>query len=330
MNPALVILLLGGAVLAAAAASSNNSSEASAPKSPLVQDAEALVRIFDLYSRSRGTLSEAECQELAKLNADSKGETFIDELSFAKQVKDSAGKNLLETSDTLFFRAAWGTYNRRFYLPPGVSYDIKKPDIFSAWIADYWPPLFNCTMRYVGGLGTPEGSGLCGKGTLFDGFYRIIGTVDDPNAGVVRGESQLMDIGEGLAEDFKSAIPTVLRAVASVASNYPGIGTAIASGATFLAEVGSGESLENAALASAKAAVPSSLQGAYDVGVGLATTGDLDVKEALTVCLALAISEGVVDGVIIERFETMKKAYNDAKGGAQVLTGSIEVASAAV
>ena len=325
MNPALVILLLGGAVLAAAAASS--SSSAAGPKSPLVQDAEAMVRIFDLYSRGMGTLSDAELEELAKLNAASKGETYTDPVSFGKLAKDSSGKNLFETSDTFFFHEAWGSYNQRYYLPPGVNTDIKKPDTFSAWIADEWPPFLKCTLSYQVGYDS-----VCGKGIIFDGFFRAIGTYDDPNAGVVRGKSELMDIGEGLAEDFKSAIPAVLRAVASVASNYPGIGTAIASGATFLAEVGSGASLENAAIASAKAAVPSSLQGAYDVGVGLATTGELDVKQALTVCLALAISEGAIDGVIIERFETMKKAYNDVKGGAQVLTGSIDVvtASAAV
>lgn len=313
MNSTAILVLLGGAAAVAVAASAGSKSGSSSESSELFNDAEKMVRVFEFYATSYGALTDSQREELAQLNLAAKGmDGYTSPIAFGESVKDSQGRNLFQTSDSLFWHAAWGSYNQRNYLPPGVSTSIKGPDSFSAWIADGWEPWLNCTQRYVGGLGSGV-DGPCGKGTLFDGFFRVIGSVDNPDAGVVRGESDLMAIGEGLADDFKSAAPAVLRGIASVASNYPGIGTAIAAGATFLAEVGSGASLEDASLAAARSAVPSSLQGAYDVGVGLATTGELDVEKTLTVAMALAISQGAIDGKVLERFDTIKQAYNDAK-----------------
>lgn len=311
MNSTAILLLVGGAAAVAIAAGS--SSKEVSPEDTLFNDAEQMVKIFTFYSTSYTTLTEIEREELARLNLAAKGEQhYVTPVQFGEATKDGSGRNLFQTQDSMFWHAAWGTYNRRNFLPPGVATTIKGPDSFSAWIADGWQPWLNCTQRFVGGLGSGQ-DGPCGKGTLYDGFFRAIGSIDNPDAGVVRGESDLMAIGEGLAADFKGAAPAILRGIASVASNYPGIGTAIAVGATFLAEVGEGASIENATLRAGKAAVPSSLQGAYDVGVGLATTGELDVEKTLTVAMALAISQGAIDGKVLERFETIKQAYNDAK-----------------
>lgn len=328
MNSTAVLVLLGGAAVVAVAASASSGTPAT-EGDKLFRDAEQMVKIFNFYATSMGQLTDTELQELARLNLKAKGEgKFYTEVQYGEMVKDSQGKNLFQTSDSVFFHAAWGTYNSRYYLPPGVATDIKEPDAFSAWIADRWPPWLDCTQRFVGGLGSPEGSGRCGKGTLFDGFFRTIGSLDDPNAGVVRGESDLMAIGEGLVEDFKGAAPAILRGVASVASNYPGIGTAIAVAATFLAEVSSGAGLEDATLVAGRSAVPSALQGAYDVGVGLALTGEFDVKKTITVAMALAISQGAIDGKVLERFDTIKAAYNDVKeiqGGVGILDTAVQV-----
>lgn len=329
MNSTAILLLVGGAAAVTVAAAS--STKPPSAEASLFNDAEQMVKIFNFYSTSYTSLTEAEREELAKLNLAAKGESgFVSAVQFGESTKDSLGHNLFETSDSLFWHAAWGTYNRRNYLPPGVSNNIKGPDSFSAWIADGWAPWLNCTQRFVSGLGSTA-EGQCGKGTLYDGFFRAIGSIDNPDAGVVKGESDLMAIGEGLADDFKSAAPAVLRGIASVASNYPGIGSAIAVGATFLAEVGEGASLQDASLRAGKAAVPSSLQGAYDVGVGLATTGELDIEKTLTVAMALAISQGAIDGKVLERFETIKQAYNDAKevqGNLGTLGTTIDVATA--
>jgi hypothetical protein len=49
------------------------------------------------------------------------------------------------------------------------------------------------------------------------------------------------------------------------------------------------------------------------LGVGLATQGELDVEAALKVAMAMAISEGVISGDVLEKYQTIKSAYEDAR-----------------
>lgn len=342
MNPAIVIALLAGAAVVAVAASSPSAPSNAAPS--LVEQADAMVTIFQYYEKGAGWLTNEEFEHLGRLNAQAKGIEYMTADQYADMIHDGEGKNLHDTPNWEFYWAAIGMWWRNYYLPPNYEWVEGKADMFTAWsikptVQEFiksdrkHPPRadirLQCTLRYAGGLGTPEGEGPCGKGKYWDIFYRVVGTLDDPKAGTVYGTSDLMAIGEGIVDDFKGAVPAVLRAIASVASNYPGIGTAIAAGATFLAEVGSGASLEDAALASGRAAVPSALTGAYDIGVGLATKGELDAGEALKVAMAMAISQGVINGDVLEQFETIKQAYNDyqeVKGTTLVMQGALELA----
>lgn len=343
MNPAIVIALLAGAAVVAVAASSPSIPSKSEPS--LVDQAEAMVTIFKYYQKGAGWLTQEEFENLGRLNAQAKGITYQTQEEYELAIHDGEGNNLKNTPHWEFYYAAIGMYWRNYYLPPNYEWVEGKADMFTAWsitptVKEFLdsdrkhPPRstlrLECTYRYVGGLGTPEGEGPCGKGKYWDVFYRVVGSLDDPKAGTVYGTSDLMAIGEGIVEDFKGAVPAVLRAIASVASNYPGIGTAIAAGATFLAEVGSGASLDEAALAAGRAAIPSALTGAYDIGVGLATKGELDAAEALKVAMAMAISQGVINGDVLEQFETIKQAYNDyqeVKGTTLVMQGALELAT---
>lgn len=305
MNPSIVALLALGAVgIAVAASSDGNSGPADTPpgpKSELLTNAETMVRIYEFYRRKYSTLNDDERAELGQLNAAAKGVEWISEVDWGHE------RGLFTTHNELYFHGVWGHYNNTYYLPPGVP-DMKGPDVFTAWL-DTWNPWLKCTGTVLVGREV-----VCSDGTYYDGFFRVIGYYHVDN--VVKGKSDLSDIGEGLAKQFsdlwKAVGPGLLKAVASVASNYPGVGTAISVALTFVAEVGSGASLGNASLESAKAAVPSSIRGVYDLGVGLATTGELDPQQAATVAMAFAISTGALDGQILERYETIKKAYDDA------------------
>lgn len=302
MNPALLILLALGVV--GLAMTSGSAPAPATPEDELVANAESMVQIFNFYSRKHSELSDGEREQLGRLNAAAKGVSWISEIQWANE------RGLLTTSNELYYHGVWGHYNQTYYLPPNAN-DSKGPDLFTAWLDD-WAPWFQCTAR-AGGLGDPNP--WCVKGTFRDGFFRLIGTYDVGTT--VYGQSDLMLIGEGLAKQFadlwKVVGPGLLKAVASVASNYPGIGTAISVALTFVAEVGSGASVGHAALESAKAAIPAGIRGVYDLGVGLAETGKLDPEKAATVAMAFAISTGVLDGAISERYEAIKKGFDDAK-----------------
>lgn len=305
MNPALFILLAGAVAFVAISAGSS-----SGESSSFVEDAESMTEIFQFYTTKMGELSNDELTRLGKLNAAAKGLKYysVDEWI-------SLGNN---------YTTAWNQYKRNYFLPPGVS-DTTGPDMFSEWASNdvvstinwFTPstePNFTCTEYFVGGLGSSE-SGPCSKGIYTDWFGRQVGTYKGD--GTVHGQSDLTFIGRGLLKEFKdlwkASSHDFLQYVASVASNYPGIGTVVAAGVVFLEELGSGASLENAAVAAGRAAVPSALRSAYDVGVGLATTGDLDVEKALGVAMAAAISQGVINGDVLERYNQIKDGYEQAK-----------------
>jgi hypothetical protein len=247
-----------------------------------------MVRIYELYSRKRSQLTQAELDELGSINAASKGLTYLPLVQFANQWPDP--------DDIGGLHKAW---RQSFFLPPGVSTETG-PDAFSAWGDN---DTLVCTEYMLGNS--------CHKGYYIDWFFRPIGSYYSDN--LVKGQSDLEDIGKGFYKDFKEVGPEFLKAVAKVASNYPGIGTAIASAATFLVQVGAGASVEDATLAAGRAAVPSALQSAYDVGVGLATRGEIDYQAALDVAMAIAISQGFVTGDVLERYQTIQAAYEDAK-----------------
>lgn len=316
MSPALLALLgLGTIGIIAVAASSGH---ASGGVSGLVQDSEEMSRIFELYSHKRTELTGAELDELAKLNGKAKGVAFQ---TFAEWMYSHTSEYDSGTSALM--------WRQTFFLPPGVNPDTG-PDMFSVW-ADYAG--VNCTQYMAGG---PGGSGICMDGTAVDWFGRAIGHYHQDN--VVQGTSDLEAIGKGYYRDFKkiwdAAGHEFVKEIASVASNYPGIGTVVASAVTFLEAVGSGASIEDATVAAGRAAIPSSLRAAYDVGVGLAVNGELDVKAALSVAMAAAISSGAIAGDVLEKYNTMKKAYDDAQAvkgnldtGLGTLGNAVEVAT---
>jgi hypothetical protein len=166
----------------------------------------------------------------------------------------------------------------------------------------------------VTGLGQP-GPGTCHKGYYVDYFGRRIGDFYASN--VVKGRSDLQVIAEGfygnISSIWEEAGPEILRQVASVASNYPGVGTVVAVGASFLAEVGEGASLGDASLAAARSAIPSALTAVYDIGVGLATQGNLNYEAAMKIALATAISESGLDGAVLQKMRTIKDGYDTAR-----------------
>lgn len=304
MNGVLALLGLGTLGLVAVAASS------SAPKSndPLVIDAEAMVRIFELYSRKRTELNSTELLELARFNLESKG------LRYPASSADFP-------DEYSFFRAMW--------LPPSANSQVG-PDAFSVW-GDY--NSIYCNQYMAGGFSGTGNAGppSCMAGYVIDFFGRRIGNYSAPN--VVMGDSDLRVIVEGyygdLADAWEAAGPDAVKAIASAASNYPGIGTAIASAVTFLQAIGEGASLKDATLEAGRAAVPSALRAAYDVGIGLAVDGKLDYKSALKVAMALAISQGVITGDVLDRYNTIKAAYEDAQSvgaGLEGLGTAVDVA----
>ncbi len=337
MNPAIVLILLGGAVAVAVAASSGGASSDSSSSSSLVQDSKDMVDIFQFYSKKAVELTASEVEQLGKLNAEAKGVPY----KTIYQAITEWASNPGDKSQADIMNA----YKQIYYLPPGIPTDIG-PDLFTewadaptgvngafSWITQHGPSLV-CSQYGAGGIGSPP---ICLKGIFYDFFGRPIGTYAGDNT--VRGESDLMVIGQGfyknLKDMWKAAGSQLLQTVANVASNYPGIGTAIAAGATFLEQVGSGASLENASLAAGRSAVPSALRSAYDVGVGIATQGKIDVDAALDVAMAVAISQGVVTGDILERYNSIKQAYDDAKDagvsakeGINTLGTSVNVATA--
>lgn len=315
MNPSLLLLLAGGAAVAAVAVS--NSKPSAPTTSQLVDSSKTVVQIFDLYSRPMSRLSNEEMVKLGQLIADSKGIPFEHWPSYGYHPEFD-----------LF------DYTHKFFLPPNADQN-KGPDFFSGWSStpfedrhsnnDFSPlyePWLDCSTtqgsRYEQGSTTsghvPSRPGDCYEGTLRDFFWREIGSFKgDENY----GKSEFMVLVDGISaglQDVWSAVGSdVLKTTADIASNFPGVGTVVAAGATFLEAIGSGESLAVASLAAARGSVPSSLRAAYDIGVGLATQGELDIEAALSVAMASAITSGVIDGDVLEKYNTIKKSYEDAK-----------------
>lgn len=312
MNPSLLILLAAGAAVAVAVAA-GSSSGGGGGELGIVQSSKDMVDIFEFYSKKMSELTPDKLETLGRLNANAKGIPFYTVEEWISMGNSTPQK--------------WDEYKRNYFLPPGVSTE-KGPDLFTEW-ASYdgefantvnfftpYKPVLVCSEYFI--------TEACAKGVFVDFFGRTIGTFK--GNGTVYGQSDLWEISKGFGKQFKdlwkSAGGDFLKAVASVASNYPGIGTAVAVGVTFLSEVGSGASLENAALSAGRSAVPSSLQAAYDVGVGLATQGELDYEAALEVAMAAAISQGIVTGDVLERYNQIKQAYDDAKkAGVEVKGG---------
>lgn len=308
MNPSILILLALGTVAAIAVASSDGSSKPSGAN--LVEDARTMRLIFEFYSRKMSELSPEELDQLGTLNGEAKGVKYLPLLEWAQQGITSGEAAKFETSS-----AFWYNYRQTFFLPPDVD-TTKGPDMFTVWAESPDGPTLECTIE------SPWG---CQQGVYYDWFGRQIGTYQSDNT--VHGESDLMVIGKGFGKQFrdiwKAAGGKFVKSIAEIASNYPGIGTAIAAATTFLEQVGSGASLENAALAAGRSAIPSTLRAAYDVGVGLATRQELDIEAALDVAMAAAISQGVVTGDVLERFKAMKQSYDDAKAAGEQIEGGI-------
>lgn len=330
MNP-LVFLLLAGAAVAVMASSSSSSEKPKSEDEKLLASAQKMVMLFDLYTaQTRRNLDDDELYALAKLNADAKGIQLLDRegiLSFAKTNIPSQPLHGFDNVQGMAIPEALAYYRQSFFLPPGVasSHDGADdtgrpiPDIYSVWGGE---------TRLVcqdGGFGD-----ACHTGYFQDWFGRSYGHYHD-------NDSDLDAISSGFMKDLQGAWnaagPGLLKYIAGMASNFPGIGTVIATGVTFLAAVGEGASLENAALAGARAAIPSALRSVYDIGVGLAVKGTFDLDAALTVAMATAISQGAINGDVLATYNTIKTAYEDAKatgeqieGGLGTLSGAIKVA----
>jgi hypothetical protein len=336
MNPtALVLLLLGGAAAVAVAAASSSPSTTDEPKpsdDDLLSSAERMVLLFDLYTaQNLSQLDDDELWTLAQLNTEAKGLPLIDRegvISVARAVVPSQPLAGIGQVQGISIPGALKTYRMYFFLPPGAAMAgdvpivtkeyLKRPipDIYSVWAGE---------TRLVcndGGFGD-----ACHDGYYEDWFGRIYGTFKDET-------SDFDAISKGILKDLKvvwqNAGPELLKYIAQMASNYPGIGTVVATGVTFLASVGQGMSVENAALAGARAAVPSALRSVYDIGVGLAVNGSLDVKAALTVAMAAAISQGVISGDVLEKYNTIKAAYESAKATGETIEGGLGSLSTAV
>lgn len=305
MNTGLLALLGLGTVAAIAAASSKPSSQ----KSSVLADAETMVRIYELYSRKLTSLSPAEQEELATLNGKAWGFEYVPIGDFVASRVNNPNFDMWSEIWT------WRIY---YLLPKGTQ--LGGPDVFSAWAGGQTQ--FVCDEYYTI-VSQPY---PCYRGRFVDFFGRTTGNYQMDLT--VHGQSDLMAIGEGYVKDFKKiwevAGKDLTSAIANAASNYPGIGTVIASTVTFLSEVGSGASLEDATIAAGRAAVPSTLRSAYDVGVGLAVNGELDEKALATLAMSFAISEGVIDGEVLERYNEIKRAYNDSKEAADNLRHTLE------
>lgn len=308
MNPTLLLLLAGAGVAVLAVAASSAASTSG--DSELVASSKDMVDIFQFYQKKLYELTAEEVDQLGKLNASAKGVPF----RTLPQAMIDWASNPGDKSQA----DAIGEWKRTYYLPPGVD-ATKGPDLFTAWAdtpdgsAAYYSwmtqhgPNLSCQTFFAGGVG-------CAKGVYYDWFGRQIGTYTGDDT--VHGTSDLSVIGKGIYQNFsdlwKAAGNDLLTAVAKVASNYPGIGTAVASGITFLQAVGAGASVENATIAAGRAAVPSTLTSAYDIGVGLATQKGVNVEDALSVAMATAISQGVVSGDVLEYYNSIKDSYDSA------------------
>lgn len=343
MNPALLLLLLGGAAAIAVASSSGSSAATSdgpivlpdtgSGDAELVAKAQQMVKIYDIYSTKMFQLTMAELDELGKLNAEAKGIDFV-------PLTDYLG-SYIKSGQPFDQQTVLDKYKQTFYLPPGTG---PGPDLFSAWATspdgvskNAWVLPRRPTLVCQTSTATWDGSeGMCVKGYFLDFFGRQIGTYTSD--GTLKGESDLSVISDGVIKQFEDAWGEiggeVLSAVASVASNYPGIGTVVSVAITFLQQIGSGASYEDAALSAARNAIPSAYRGLYDIGVGLATRGEIDYQAALTVAMSFAISEGVITGDMLEKYNTIKAAYDDAKeaqvtltSGANLLSGAVKIAA---
>lgn len=340
MNPALLLLLAGGAVAVAVAASSSSSGP-SVVEQPtgLLGSSDTMIRIFELYSKQMENLTNDELDELGKINAAAKGIQFKTAKDFAFEYKGE--------------EAWFYVYRRTYYLPPGAEY-VENPDMFSAWAkgtGNLSDTLHTTPDPYAAIVRIPQSQPTaidrvcndtrradCYTTEFYDWFDRKIGFIVQDNT--VHGQSDLMVIVDGYAKGFKDIWSAVgkelLKEVAAVASNYPGIGTAISVAVTFLEQIGSGASIENASIAAGRNAVPSAFRAAYDIGVGLATQGKLDVDAALKVAMAAAISTGVITGDVLEKYNTAKASYEQAKAvGVEIkddlgqLGDAIQIAQAA-
>lgn len=279
-----------------------------AQPSGILADAEKMVRIYELYSTKLSQLTPAQVEELARYNAEAWGIAYQPVNEFV------AARSLDPGFDMWGEIWRWRIY---FLLPKGTQ--LAKPDIFTEWAGG--SVSFICDEEYEL---VPEPR-PCYRGRFVDFFGRLVR--DYQMDTTVHGQSDLMAIGEGYVRDFKKIWEVAGRdltsAIASAASNYPGIGTAVASAITFLSEVGSGASIEEASIAAGRAAVPSTLRSAYDVGVGLAVNGELDEKALATLAMSFAISEGVIDGEVLARYNTIKRAYEDSQQAASNLRHTI-------
>lgn len=327
MNPTLLLLLAGAGVAVLAVAASSAASTSG--DSELVASSKDMVDIFQFYQKKLYELTAEEVDQLGKLNAAAKGVPF----RTLPQAMIDWASNPGDKSQA----DAIGEWKRTYYLPPGVD-ATKGPDLFTAWAdtpdgsAAYYSwmtqhgPYLRCDQSFAGGLVSDACASdpnclanlppaPCEKGVYLDWFGRQIGTYTGDDT--VHGTSDLSVIGKGIYQNFsdlwKAAGNDLLTAVAKVASNYPGIGTAVASGITFLQAVGAGASVENATIAAGRAAVPSTLTSAYDIGVGLATQKGVNVEDALSVAMATAISQGVVSGDVLEYYNSIKDSYDQAK-----------------
>lgn len=319
MNP-LIFLLLAGAVVAVAA-TAQPSAPALDEDAELLASAQKMVLLFDLYtSQNRLSLDDKEILALARLNAKAKGIPLLDDegiLSIAKVKIPSQPLVGFGKVQGAKIPDALSYYRCAFFLPPGAAKSQDGaddngrpiPDLYSVWAYE------DRLVCEDGGFGD-----ACHQGYWQDWFGRTYGWYHD-------NDSDLDAISSGFLKDLKdvwsAAGSQLVSYFAKMASNFPGIGTAVSVGITFLSEVGKGASFKNAALTSARAAIPSALQGAYDVGVGLAVNGELDLEQALTVAMAAAISQGAIDGEVIAKYNAIKQAYEDTKAAGEQIEGGL-------
>jgi hypothetical protein len=255
-----------------------------------------MVDIFNFYTTRRTSLTSAELDKLARLNASAKGIPYQTYTDVVHEIQGLVAAGKVEES-AITPNVVFGLYRSRMFLPPGIPDNNGKPDMFSVWAGS--EPELICTQYFV-----------------------------------THDCSDMTAIFEGVAEQFSDAWDSVGREVvhevASVASNYPGIGTAISVAITALEQLGQGASLSDAALAAGRSAIPSVYRAAYDIGVGIVIDGKVPYDDLADVAMAAAISSGAVSGDVLERYNTIMTAYNDAKStfeGVQELGTAVHVAT---
>lgn len=333
--------------------------------STFFEGCQIITAVFGLYTKKMGQLTSDEMEILAIMNARAKK---IQYLTFADWIKTQTphldapyrptsadGSQISADAFPIMQELVW-QYRRMYFLPPGAN-TRTGPDMYTEWANHGIPskngwepnrgPLFLCSqyaaliecepghqLEYVGDPLCHEVDGPCHRGFFLDWFGRQIGTFDDENAITVYGTSDLQDIGEGLGAELKDlwneAGYSFLRYVADIASNYPGYGTVVAAGITYLNEVGHGASNEDAAIAAGRAAVPETYRAMYDLGVGIAVKGEIDYELALDVAMTIAIQSGISDGEVIERFKQIKDAYESAKDTGYTVQGGLEAMEVAI